>query len=187
MILGKRQSGKTYLAKHLCKDIPCEAMLAICPVATKSLEYKICDPAYEGAERHEEFKEGALANVWDKQVCILDDCIYDKESYKQEPLHYLMMKTPSDITLVHTQSFPVKVPAVMRSKMDYVFIFGRNSAMTNRQIYELYGHVFPSYEDFLSSLEHLTSQSYHCMVIYNNEKSSKIKDCVFWYVAPQST
>jgi hypothetical protein len=78
--------------------------------------------------------------------------------------------------------YPLGVPPVLRSNIDYVFIL-RDTIIGNRKrIYDNYAGMFPTFEAFCSVMDQCTD-NFECLVIKNNSQSNNLLDQVFWYKA----
>jgi hypothetical protein len=86
------------------------------------------------------------------------------------------------IMLVITMQYPLGVPPVLRTNIDYVFILRENIVGNRKRIYENYAGMFPTFEAFCQVMDQCT-ENFECLVISNNVKSNKLQDQVFWYKA----
>ena len=78
--------------------------------------------------------------------------------------------------------YPLGVPPVLRTNVDYVFILREPYLNNRKRIYENYGSAFPSFEFFCQVMDQCT-QNYECLVVSNNTQSNKIEDIIYWYKA----
>jgi len=67
----------------------------------------------------------------------------------------------------------------VRENHDYVFIGECDSYKTLKQIYENYGGIFSTFDNFYQIFNELTRNS-TIMVINLRSRSTLIDDCVFW-------
>ena len=67
-----------------------------------------------------------------------------------------------------------------RAKVDYVFIFHTPSHKDMRKIYEQWGSMCGSFEEFLHVYYSCTA-GYGCLVVDNKSESKKISNLVYWY------
>jgi hypothetical protein len=78
--------------------------------------------------------------------------------------------------------YPLGIPPMLRTNIDYVFILRENYIANRKRIYENYAGMFPTFESFCQVMDQCT-ENYECLVINNNSKSNKLFDQVFWYKA----
>jgi hypothetical protein len=84
--------------------------------------------------------------------------------------------------LVITMQYPLGIPPVLRTNIDYVFILREPYIANRRRIYENYAGMFPTFESFCQVMDQCT-ENYECLVINNNVKSNKLHDQINWYKA----
>ena len=78
--------------------------------------------------------------------------------------------------------YPLGVPPILRTNIDYVFILRENYIANRKRIYENYAGMFPTFESFCQVMDQCT-ENYECLVINNNSKSNKLQEQVYWYKA----
>jgi len=88
------------------------------------------------------------------------------------------------VMLIITMQYPLGIPPILRTNIDYVFIFRDNIMRNRRIIWENYASMFPTLESFCMIMDQ-TTENYECLVINNNSKSNKICDQIFWYKAEE--
>jgi hypothetical protein len=114
---------------------------------------------------------------------ILDDCLYDDTWSRDKMMRLLFMNGRHwKIMLIITMQYPLGVPPVLRTNIDYVFILREPYIANRRRIYDNYAGMFPTFESFCQVMDQCT-ENYECLVINNNSKSNKLQDQVFWYKA----
>lgn len=178
LIIGKRGSGKTTLAKQLAGLKQPKRRVAVCPWPAANRDF--CDPAYEGYENHEAYSWSYVAGLGQNDLFVLDDCFYDNEGYKDSTLNRVVWSMDG-LRLIVTQSFPLETTPMLQSRLDCVFLLGGLCAAARKAAYNMYGQVFSSYEEFDSCLSQLTEEPYSAMVICN--RGSTVVDSVFWHTA----
>jgi hypothetical protein len=122
-------------------------------------------------------------NIDPRTFLILDDCLYDDKWTRDKIMRMVFMNGRHwKIMLIITMQFPLGIPPVLRTNVDYVFIL-REPVQSNRhRIWANYASMFPTFESFCMVLDQ-TTEDFHCLVINNNAKSNKLTDMVFWYKA----
>jgi len=114
---------------------------------------------------------------------ILDDCLFDSSWSRDKMMRLLFMNGRHwKVMLVITMQYPLGVPPILRTNIDYVFILRENYIANRKRIYENYAGMFPTFESFCQVMDQCT-ENYECLVINNNSKSNKLQDQVFWYKA----
>jgi len=114
---------------------------------------------------------------------ILDDCLYDDSWARDKMMRLLFMNGRHwKIMLIITMQYPLGVPPVLRTNIDYVFILREPYIANRKRIYDNYAGMFPTFESFCQVMDQCT-ENYECLVINNNSKSNKLQDQVFWYKA----
>jgi hypothetical protein len=84
--------------------------------------------------------------------------------------------------LVISMQYPLGIPPLLRTNIDFVFILRENILNNRKRIWENYASMFPTLESFCSVMDQ-TTENYECLVINNNAKSNNIQDQIFWYKA----
>jgi hypothetical protein len=114
---------------------------------------------------------------------ILDDCLFDDRWTRDKIMRLLFMNGRHwKIMLIITMQYPLGVPPVLRTNIDYVFILRENVTANRKRIHENYAGMFPTFEVFSQIMDQCT-ENYECLVIHNNSKSNILTDQVFWYKA----
>lgn len=123
------------------------------------------------------------SNIDPRAFVILDDCLFDNAWARDKMMRLLFMNGRHwKVMLVITMQYPLGVPPILRTNIDYVFILRENYIANRRRIYENYAGMFPTFESFCQVMDQCT-ENYECLVINNNSKSNKLQDQVFWYKA----
>jgi hypothetical protein len=114
---------------------------------------------------------------------ILDDCLFDNGWSRDKAMKFIFMNGRHwKLMLIITMQYPLGVPPMLRTNIDYVFILRENYIANRKRIYENYAGMFPTFESFCQVMDQCT-ENYECLVIYNGSKSNKLQDQVFWYKA----
>ena len=114
---------------------------------------------------------------------IMDDCLYDSKWTRDKLMRLIFMNGRHwHIMLLITMQYPLGVPPVLRSNIDYVFILRENIIGNRKRIYDNYAGMFPSFDVFCTVMDKCTD-NFECLVIKNNSQSNNLFDQVFWYKA----
>jgi len=84
-----------------------------------------------------------------------------------------------------TMQHALGLPPVLRSNIDYVFIFRNNIMKEREKIYHHYAGMFPTFDAFNQVMDQ-TTENFECLVIDNKVQSNKLEDQVFWYKASET-
>ena len=201
VLIGKRNTGKSYLTKDLLynnKDIPVGTVISPTEMANKFYSNMI-PPIFI----HDEYTPPVISNVIKRQkklkkitnsssehsdldlrtFLILDDCLYDNSWQKDKNIRNIFMNGRHyNILFILTMQFALGIPPNLRTNIDYVFILRENIVSNRKRIYDHYAGMFPTFDMFCSTMDQCT-ENFECLVICNNAKSNKIEDQVFWYKA----
>jgi len=127
--------------------------------------------------------ERGQSRIDPRSFLILDDCLYDDTWIRDLNIRYLFLNGRwVKVFFLITLQYPLGVPPILRTNVDYVFILREPYMSNRRRIFENYGSAFPSFEFFCQVMDQCT-QNYECLVISNNTQSNKIEDIIFWYKA----
>jgi hypothetical protein len=204
VLIGKRDTGKSFLIRDLLyhhQDIP----VATCISGTEAgngFYNKIVPRLFI----HDEYDSQIVGNILLRQkkllkqvnreieaykkssvdpraVLIMDDCLYDDKWCRDKLMRFLFLNGRHwKVMLIITMQYPLGMPPLLRTNIDYVFILRENIMSNRRRIWENYASMFPTLESFCLVMDQ-TTENYECLVINNNAKSNRIQDQIFWYRA----
>jgi len=204
VLLGKRDTGKSVLVKDILfykQDIPVFSCIsgseegngfygAILPKLFIHHEYSsaiierilVRQKQMMRQIQQEEARYGT-SHIDPRAAIIMDDCLFDNSWARDKLMRLLFMNGRHwKLMLMITMQYPLGIPPILRTNIDYVFIL-RDQNFTNRKrIYENYASMFPTLEAFCQVMNQCT-ENYECLVIDNNVKSNRLQDQVFWYKA----
>ena len=210
VFIGRRRTGKSTLVKDLLfhhQNIPMGTVISGTE-ESNSFYSKIIQPIFI----HGEYNAAILANFVKRQklitskiqqqenarlpgqpiikskldprsFMILDDCLYDDSWVHDKNIRYLFLNgRHQKVFFLITMQYPLGIPPVLRTNVDYVFIL-REPYITNRKrIFDNFGAAFPNFEFFCQIMDQCT-ENFECLVINNNTRSNKLDDAIFWYKA----
>jgi hypothetical protein len=114
---------------------------------------------------------------------ILDDCLYDDSWTHDKNIRYIFLNgRHQKIFFLITMQYPLGIPPVLRTNVDYVFILREPYFSNRKRIFENFGSAFPNFEFFCQIMDQCT-ENFECLVINNNTRSNKLEDAIFWYKA----
>jgi hypothetical protein len=204
VLIGKRDTGKSYLVRDLLyyhQEIPIGTVISGTEEGNGFYGNMIPKLFI-----HNEYNTGIIENILKRQrtvlkqvkkeealykkssidpraFVILDDCLFDNSWSRDKMMRLLFMNGRHwKVMLVITMQYPLGVPPILRTNIDYVFILRENYIANRKRIYENYAGMFPTFESFCQVMDQCT-ENYECLVINNNSKSNKLQDQVFWYKA----
>jgi hypothetical protein len=82
-----------------------------------------------------------------------------------------------------TMQYCLGLPPMLRSNIDYTFIYRENNISNRKRIYENFAGMFPTFDVFCQVMDQCT-ENYECLVINNSARTNKLNEQVFWYKAP---
>lgn len=204
MILGKRNTGKSFLLKDLLfyhQDIP--TCVVVCPTESSNKFYSKFIPSLFIFEEYneeiinyfkirqtavkqlfwEEKEKNGTSTIDGRSILILDDCLYDDKWTRSVNIRWMFMNgRHSDGMFIMTSQSPLGITPALRNNLDYIFILRNNIDNERRKIYMNYASIIPSYDIFCEILSSCT-EDYKCLVIHISSTSNNLLDCVFWYKA----
>ena len=206
VLIGKRDTGKSFLVRDILyyqQDIPIGTVISGTEEGNGFYE-KIVPKLFI----HNEYNTAIIENILKRQrnvlkqiklemetynkstidgraFVILDDCLFDAAWTKDKMMRLLFMNGRHwKIMLIITMQYPLGIPPMLRTNIDYVFILRETYISNRKRIYENYAGMFPTFESFCQVMDQCT-EHYECLVIHNNSKSNKLHDQVYWYKAEE--
>ena len=204
VLIGRRDTGKTYLVRDLLyyhQDIPIGTVISGTEAGNGFYANHVPKLFI-----HDEYNSAIIENILKRQktvlkqvkkemeafkkcsidpraFVILDDCLFDATWTRDKMMRLLFMNGRHwKIMLIITMQYPLGIPPVLRTNIDYVFILREPYIANRKRIYENYAGMFPTFESFCQVMDQCT-ENYECLVINNNVKSNKLQDQIFWYKA----
>uniref|UniRef100_A0A6C0H5V4 Uncharacterized protein n=1 Tax=viral metagenome TaxID=1070528 RepID=A0A6C0H5V4_9ZZZZ len=200
VLIGKRDTGKSVLIKDILfhhKNIPIGTVISGTEMGN-GFYSEIVPKIFI----HHEYNTGIIENVLKRQrmvlkqnkqlnqqrqdprtFAILDDCLYDDKWSRDKLMRLLFMNGRHwKIMLVISMQYPLGIPPVLRTNIDFVFILRENIRKNREKIYDNYAGMFPTFECFNQIMDKCT-ENFECLVIDNTVKSNRLQDQVYWYKA----
>lgn len=196
ILIGQRGTGKSFLVEDLMShhvDVPTGIIISGTEMGNHFYAPH-APPAFIYHEYETKLIEGLLrrqqhvlqpANKHEapdpRAFLLLDDCMYDESWSREKVMRCIFMNGRHwKIMCVITMQYPLGVPPVMRSNIDFVFLLYAATDKVRRILYENYASVFPDYDTFRVFFD-ATTQHHECMVVCPGALSNKLTDMVFWY------
>jgi hypothetical protein len=202
VLIGRRDTGKSILIKDIMyhhRSIPIGTVISGTEVSNDFFS-KMVPKIFI----HNEYNSGIIENVLKRQkmvlklnksnlhnkqdartFTILDDCLYDDKWSRDKLMRLIFMNGRHwKIMLIISMQYPLGVPPVLRTNIDFVFILREPVRKNREKLYDNYAGMFPNFETFNQFMDKCT-ENYECLVIDNNVKSNKLEDQVYWYKADQ--
>jgi len=204
VMIGRRDTGKSYLVRDLLyyhQDIPIGTVISGTEAGngfyanhvpklfihdeynTAIIENILKRQKTVLKQVKKELESFKKSNIDPRAFVILDDCLFDAAWTRDKMMRLLFMNGRHwKIMLIITMQYPLGIPPVLRTNIDYVFILREPYIANRKRIYENYAGMFPTFESFCQVMDQCT-ENYECLVINNNVKSNKLQDQIFWYKA----
>jgi len=204
VMIGRRDTGKSFLIRDLLyyhQDIPIGTVISGTEAGNGFYSHHVPKLFI-----HDEYNTAIIENILKRQrtvmkqvkkemesfkrsnidpraFVILDDCLFDDKWTRDKMMRLLFMNGRHwKVLLVISMQYPLGIPPVLRTNIDYVFILREPYIANRRRIYENYAGMFPTFESFCQVMDQCT-ENYECLVINNNVKSNKLHDQIYWYKA----
>lgn len=135
------------------------------------------------AKLQQDIEQHGSTKIDPRSFLIMDDCLYDDSWLHDRNIRYLFLNGRwLKVFFVITMQYPLGIPPMLRTNVDYCFILREPYVTNRRRIFDNFGSAFPSFEFFCQVMDQCT-QNYECIVMNNNSQSNKLEDIVFWYKA----
>ena len=201
-IVGPQYSGKSTLLKNLLYYINNPFCLLVHPNEFATSFYnkilpdqcKIDDLTIDVLEKFIgrqklllEFNKTHRHRLDDHACLILDACDADFKDLKWDKhsaFKFLFRSGKNaNITTIFTSSYPLKMPPHYYSAIDYVFILSETNKKHQRELFNMFGGMFTSLDQFTEIMKQCT-RDYGCLVIDRTKTNTQnLEEQVFWYRA----
>jgi len=205
-MVGKRQSGKSYLLRDILtyhKSIP--AGIVISPTEqgnhffqnfipnfliydeyTPEIIKKFLDRQIKiTKQRNDQIKKYGTSDINPKAFIIMDDCLFNAAWQNDKNIRCIFMNGRHyNIFFILTMQYCLGLSPILRANIDYVFIFKNNMIKEREKLYNHYVGMFNDFHTYCKVMDHCTTD-YSCLVVDNKVQSNKIEDQVKWYKAKE--
>lgn len=195
VIIGKPATGKSILIRDIVKAHRHRFPVAKIISGTEENNH-FYSSMFPDLFVHNEYSEDEMEKFVKRQklamqsnpdnpyaLLILDDCS-DDPKYFNRPLFQKFYKNGRqwDMMFILALQYGMDVRPVIRTNIDYVFIFREPNDKNRKAIYENYATICGSYQDFCDIMDQLTVD-YTALVIANRVQSNNRSECLFYYKA----
>lgn len=191
MLIAKRNSGKSVMAKHVMLDLLRQRLVDMVVVFSGSVEFNRDWDCVIESNRIEGYDEGKLRQLVEHQreearkaikdpsyvpkrlLIIFDDVIgQDNANASKDLMNYLLAAGRHIFTtMVIVVQYPkVVLTPTMRNNLDFILISKNNSTVTGL-IFEIVNSFCGSRKEFADFVEKNTND--HAFVVFNNSKNAK--------------
>jgi hypothetical protein len=208
LLYGKRRTGKSFLARDIFyhhRDIPKGLIFSGTEDASPFFGdfYPDCfihseyDPeivktalSCQGRKVRECRNQGLGVKgclPTNRFFIVLDDMLADAKSWNKElTIQQIFLNGRHfNIFFILTMQYPFGIPPMLRSNIDYIFIFNEPSIQNRKKIYQDYCGMISSFALFENILDACT-ENYECLVIKAaGGTGTDLKDQIFWYKAKE--
>ena len=174
LIIGKRNTGKTCLIKHILSTTGWKDVTTVVAPTDR------LNPSYShlGFKVYHSIPSSLLddvkTNTDQHKVVVFDDCVSIAAPHVCNEL--LLDAKKHNTTLILTSQTPIGFTQEIRDSFDYVFVFRESSEIGMRRIRENYASYFQNPEAFKKVFE-ATTEGRRMMVINMRKQGFN----VFWY------
>jgi hypothetical protein len=193
VIIGKRATGKSVLALDVLHDVGIKKGVVFAPTEKQLYDAVFVEDDVDvrcdySPEVIQAFVERQRLSSSDLAFAVFDSCMMDMEWTKENPIKELFINNRNlKTTIVLTMPFAYKLPPLMHSQIEYVFVLREDAASNRKRIHDLYGGGF-ELNEFHQVMNQITqAQKGECLVINNVPESSRLEDQAFWYCAKPLT
>lgn len=197
-MIGKRGSGKSEAMKSICyhfKDsIPRFVVVSkseqnnnfFKQFIPKNFVYYKWDPMI--LKRIFTLQDNLIKKYGSKDprthlMLILDDCLCDKQLWKQpEILELFQNGRHKNITFMFSMQYSKGIAPELRGNVDYVFVYYHETVNEKKKIYEEWIGGFETYKQFVAVFD-AVAENYQCLV-RKNKQTREISEKIFRYKAP---
>lgn len=175
VLIGRRDTGKTFLVRDILfyqQDIPIGTVISgteegngfygnMVPKLFIHNEYNTAiienilkrqrGVLKQIKREMETFKK---SNIDPRTFVILDDCLYDNSWARDKMMRLLFMNGRHwKVMLLITMQYPLGMPPVLRTNIDFVFILREPYINNRKRIYDNYAGMFQSFEAFCQVMD----------------------------------
>lgn len=197
IIIGKRETGKTYLTNDLLKNfsVPEGTIISPTEIITSSSYSKTVPQAsihtlYDSSiitdlVKHQRECYRNSEKIMFRKFLVLDNCFWQSLDHHPEVMGCWINNRGYKLSNILTIPYGHKLSLKMWSNTDYIFLLRENIVSNRKRIYDYYTGMFPTFELFCNVLDKYT-KDYTCLVIDNTrwDDGARIEDHVFWYKSP---
>lgn len=200
IMVGKPESGKSHLVKSMIYDYQKAGYFKfiIAYVRTKfnhDYDYLPDQYVYESFDEDRLMKHIDKMREWRKKnnkplppnLVIFDDLLGDIDWYSPRMTNWLCSFRHTNTSIIMTAQYLMgskSVSTCLRECSNVAFIFNSKFKNSLKALYDAYGQLFPSYDDFCERFQHTTSTKYQCLVY--DASVETLEDNYIAFSAPQT-
>ena len=198
VMIGRRGTGKSMLVKDLMyhhQDVPQGIV-----ISGTELGNHFYAPLAPKAFIFHEYESTLVENLFRRQLhvlqpenrheapdarvfLLLDDCMYDDSWSRDKLMRCVFMNGRHwKIMCVITMQYPLGVPPVLRTNIDFAFLLFAPTMGERRRLYDNYASCFESFEAF-NAVFNQTTAHFECMVVCFSAHSNDLSDLIKYYKA----
>jgi hypothetical protein len=201
LAIGKPDSGKSHLVKSIVFDYIkadyFKFMTCYCKTKfTGDYSFIPDDYVYEGWDEKRLKKHvDSLAEYRRKHnkkpppsLIILDDLLGLISFYTPFMTSFITCHRHYNVSIIFTAQYlqgAKSTSTTLREITNVAFVFNSKFKSSLKALYEAYGQLFDSYDDFVAEFQRITREKYHCMVYDSSIET--VEDNYIDFVAPEHT
>lgn len=210
LLIGRRATGKTFLVKNILQrnenqTVPTKLMMHTEKYINEYEKHDIiphegydpviidtfvkrqktaCTLLKKDKTVYDDRKDN-LHNSDTRAILVLEDCFYEKSVFEDKRIHQLFMNIKDlNCMILMTMQYPLVIPPILRSSIDFIFIFRDCIKHSRKRLYESFASFIPTFDIFCVIMDQYT-QNHDCLVIDNTTNSNKIKNRLFLFNAKE--
>jgi hypothetical protein len=200
--IGKRKSGKSTAIKDIMwykQDIPIGQIISGSENANPFFEH-----FFPSTYIDDEYTPDTIDNILKRQIkikkfasqqeqnnkkevdsrflLVFDDCLHDSKWQKTKQMKSVFMNGRHfGIFFILCLQYVLGIPPILRTNIDYIFIFRESSIQNRKKLYDNYGASIPTFQLFCLLMDNL--DKYECLVICNDADKVTLQEQVMYFKA----
>lgn len=191
VLIGTRNTGKTYLIRHLLCILGLTRKVHVQSTAQRYHDLLRTPGLLQESTFEDEYNETALKQCLDADDCsaiVLDDFMYSPEWAETETFHRLMTQTTATVFI--TLLYGMELPETIRERFDVRFFFRTTIESNLNRLFNLYCSpgLFPTQDAFRAMMKEVTDTPHDENDVWRFIEGACLvvtADRVLRYVAPK--
>ena len=192
IIIGRRSTGRSVLIRDVLYNYQ-KNKTTNGTIITQSYEKNNYRESIPTSSIFEQYDDSIITNVVNNTLrrpitnsfLVLDNCMYDATWTRGKLMRMIFINgRVCKLTFIMSMSYPLGIPPILRTNIDYIFLFVETNISNKRHIWENYTFdIFPTFELFCNIFDNVITEKYNTLVIKNSKTQCEWYDKIFWYKA----